>query len=126
MTIMEENILNESFIVKDSGERETFDTGARRDIRSGKGRFDLINPFFLKRLALVLEAGATKYGDNNYLKGMPIKRYLDSCLRHINCYQEGDREEDHLVQAAWNIMAIVATQDLIKKGSLSSDLDDTN
>lgn len=122
LEIMNTEIKNESFVVKDSGEREVFDTGARRDVRSGKGRFDLIHFEFLKRLALVCEAGGIKYGDNNYLKGMPIHRYLDSALRHINNYRSGMRDEDHIVQAAWNLMAIVATEFLIQKGDLSKDL----
>lgn len=110
------------FVVKDSGQREEYETGARRDIRSGKGRYDLIYPEFLKRLALVCEAGALKYGDNNFLKGMCVHRYMDSCLRHINNYRSGLRDEDHLIQAAWNLMAIVATEFLIKKGELPETL----
>lgn len=47
--------------VKDSGKRQEFGTGSRRDTRDGKGRYDLIPPYFLKRLAVHLENGAVKY-----------------------------------------------------------------
>ena len=36
---------------KDSGARREFTTGSRRDSRRGKGRFDLISPIAIRRLA---------------------------------------------------------------------------
>ena len=95
------------FITKDSGEREKFDSGAVRDKRTGKGRFDLIPAKPLKRLADVYERGAAKYDDNNWKKGIPITRCMDSALRHLNQYKNGDRDEDHLAQAAWNCFAMM-------------------
>jgi hypothetical protein len=46
----QEDILptKKKFTVKDSGARQSFDTGAVRDIQAGKGRFDLITPFMLQ------------------------------------------------------------------------------
>jgi hypothetical protein len=38
--------------VKDSGERQEFETGARRDTQEGKPRFGLIPPYPLRRLAM--------------------------------------------------------------------------
>lgn len=93
------------YVTKDSGKREQFDTGAVRDIREGKGRFDLVTPVGLRRLAQVYERGASKYGDKNWEKGMPISRFMDSALRHLNQYLNGDRDEDHLAQAAFNVFA---------------------
>lgn len=49
------------FLVKDSGRREEFTGGAVRDVREGKGRYDLISPIAMRRLALVYEKGANKY-----------------------------------------------------------------
>ena len=91
--------------LKDSGTTEDFDTGAHRDSRVGKGRYDLISIPALKRLALVYELGALKYGERNWEKGMPINRFLDSAIRHIYQYIEGKKDEDHLGQAAWNVFA---------------------
>ena len=60
----------------DSGKRRDFPTGSRRDSREGKGRYDLISPIALRRLALVCERGAAKYGDRNWEKGQPMSGYI--------------------------------------------------
>lgn len=112
-------------VVKDSGRRQVFGTGSQRDTRDGKGRFDLIPSEPLRRLALVFERGAVKYGDRNWEKGQPLQRYIDSAMRHLNCFQAGDREEDHLMQCAWNCFAYVDTERRIRSGHLPSELDDT-
>lgn len=110
--------------VKDSGTREQFDTGSRRDTRKGKGRYDLISPIALKRLAKHYENGAEKYGDRNWEKGQPLMRYLDSAIRHIVNLIEGLEDEDHAAAAAWNVFAYIHTQEMILKGRLPKDLDD--
>lgn len=109
---------------KDSGERQTFDTGARRDTQEGKGRFDLMSPFADQRKAGVYERGAAKYGDRNFEKGMPLSRYLDSAKRHINDALRGDTSEDHIAQASWNLDAFMHMQALIALGVLPPELDD--
>ena len=109
---------------KDSGKKQKFSTGAHRDTQEGKGRYDLIPPSALKRVAGVYERGSEKYGARNWEKGMPIGRYLDSALRHIYQYIEGRRDEDHLAQAMWNVAGAIHTETMIKRGILSEDLDD--
>ncbi|KKK94181.1 hypothetical protein LCGC14_2685460, partial [marine sediment metagenome] len=37
--------------VKDSGKRQEFETGSVRDTQEGKGRYDLVSPIFVRRLA---------------------------------------------------------------------------
>lgn len=112
------------FVTKDSGKRETHSTGAVRDVRTGKGRYDLINPIPLLRLAQLYERGAIKYGDHNWTKGMPISRYIDSAERHLNNYKEGDRTEDHVAAVAWNSFAIMFTEVMIERGLLPKELND--
>lgn len=97
----------EKYVTKDSGNRESFTSGAVCDTREGKGRFDLIPAGPLSRLAGVYERGAAKYSDNNWKKGIPMSRRLDSAFRHLNQYKGGDRSEDHLAQAAWNCFALM-------------------
>lgn len=94
----------EGLILKDSGDREQYDTKAIRDSRVGKGRYDLLSPFAIRRIAGIYESGAIKYADRNWEKGMPISRFLDSALRRIFQYIMGHRDEDHLAQAGWNIL----------------------
>ena len=60
---------------QDSGAREEQGTGAVRDTRRGKGRYDLISPFALRRVAQVLERGAMKYG-----KKLTFKEAIEVCV----------------------------------------------
>jgi hypothetical protein len=110
--------------VNDSGVREEFDTGSRRDSRTGKGRFDLMSPFVLERDARHLENGAVKYGDRNWERGQPLSRYYDSAMRHMNKYMMGFRDEDHLAAARWNIAALMHTETMIRLGLLPDSLND--
>ena len=52
-------------MIKDSGERTAFSTGAVRDMHAGKGRCDLLPMCVLLRLARHYEAGALKYDERN-------------------------------------------------------------
>ena len=114
----------EQFELKDSGKRQEFGTGAVRDTQENKGRYDLISPIALKRLALILQKGMTKYGARNWEKGMPLSRYMDSALRHLNQKLEGNVDEDHVSQAMFNIMAFIHTEEMINRGVLPADLND--
>ncbi len=104
--------------------KETFDTGAQRDRRGGKGRYDLISPIALRAWADVCEHGAKHYGDRNWEKGMPLSRVLDSALRHLHQWQEGYCDEDHLGHALWNVGALIHLLLQIQDGRLPAELDD--
>jgi hypothetical protein len=110
--------------VKDSGKRQEFKTGAVRDLQLGKGRYDLLPTRAIRRLAEHYENGAVKYGDNNWLKGMPLKRMMDSAMRHLFKALEGQTDEDHLIAAAWNILGIIELQERIEENLLPKELDD--
>lgn len=109
--------------VKDSGKRQSFKSGAVRDTAEGKGRYDLLPTRALRRLAEHYENGAKKYGDDNWLKGIPLKRMMDSALRHMFKALEGKVDEDHLTAAAWNIVGIIELQERIEEGMLPKELD---
>jgi len=110
--------------VKDSGVRENFETGSKRDSRNGKGRFDLLPFYAIQRLARVYENGAIKYGNNNWRLGQPCSRYLDSAIRHLFKAGGGWKDEDHFAQAIWNIAAIIETQKMIELNKAPENLDD--
>lgn len=112
--------------IKDSGSRRKFSTGAVRDDAEGKGRFDLISPLVLERLARHFEGGIKKYGERNWERGIPLGRYLDSALRHVNKWRAGARDEDHLIAAIWNLHCLVQTVEWIKEERLPLYLDDNN
>ena len=109
--------------VIDSGQRQEFSTGAKRDTQKGKGRYDLLPVHAIARLARHFENGAEKYGDNNWRKGIPLSRYLDSLIRHSFKFMGGMRDEDHLSAIIWNACCLLETQELIERGLLPKDLD---
>lgn len=93
--------------LKDSGNRQSFESGAVRDIQHGKGRFDLLPFEGLEALCQVFEAGSMKYGDRNWEKGMPVSRFIDSMVRHAVKAANGWTDEPHLAQAAWNALCAI-------------------
>lgn len=80
-----------------------FSTGAVRDDATGKGRFDLLPWGAIHALAKHCERGALHYGERNVDKGIPQHSLIDSGLRHLGQYIQGDPEPYHLVAALWNI-----------------------
>ncbi len=112
------------FITKDTGVREEQGTGAVRDSREGKGRYDLLPAHAIRRIAGVYERGAAKYASRNWESGMAYSRYIDSALRHIFQHLEGRRDEDHIGHAAFNLLAILEHDERVKLGTLSPHLDD--
>lgn len=103
---------------------ENFSTGSRRDSRDGKGRYDLIPWIVISQLSKRFESGAQLYGDRNWEKGQPLGRYLDSALRHLFQFLEGEINEDHGIASIWNLIALMATLQKIKDGELPESLDD--
>lgn len=99
--------------IDDGGKRISY--GEKRAVRepsTGKGRYDLISPFAVRRLAEWYELGAQKYADRNWEKGIPFSRCVDSAKRHLDKYIMGMNDEDHLAAAAWNIFSIMHYQEL--------------
>ena len=94
-------------VLKDSGERRQFTTGAVRDRAVGKGRYDLLATQMMMRLARHYESGAIKYSDRNWEKGMEFSVYVDAAMRHLTKYLAGWNDEDHLAAAIWNIAALM-------------------
>jgi hypothetical protein len=119
-----EPVKQDSFVTKDSGQREEFATGARRDVQTGKPRYGLIPTGPLRRLAELYARGAEKYGEHNWQKGMPLSRVYESLYRHLIQWRDGDRDEDHLAAVAWNAFTLMAYEWMIAKGQLPATLDD--
>ena len=111
-------------LLKDSGERQDFGTGAVRDVQDGKGRYDLLPPTAIFHIARVFEEGGKKYKIRNYEAGIPLSRFIDSALRHLFKHLEGQRDEPHMAQAGWNILAYIHTASMIERGILPEELND--
>lgn len=98
-------------MIQDSGTRRAFETGAVRDMAEGKGRCDLLPAVAVLRLARHFEAGAKKYSERNWEQGIPIHSFIDSAIRHLMEYLDGQDDEDHLCAAAWNCMCAMWTEE---------------
>lgn len=55
------------------------------------------------------EAGAKKYGEYNWQKGIPVKSYIDSAIRHYLKCLRGDNDEPHDRAFCWNILCAIWT-----------------
>lgn len=55
------------------------------------------------------EEGAKKYGDNNWRKGIPVRCYIDSAVRHYLKFLRGDADEPHDRAFCWNLMCAIWT-----------------
>ena len=91
-------------MIKDSGNRTEFSTGAQRDIQHGKGRMDLLPWYGIMEVSKHCEEGAEKYGEHNVDKGIPLHSLCDSAARHLAKFIAGETDEDHLRAAAWNLL----------------------
>ena len=119
-------------MIKDSGSRTKYETGAVRDCSVGKGRFDLIPIEPLFRVARHYEDGQVKYpppegeintGEQNWKKGIPLCSYFNSAIRHIHRAMRNEVDEDHLAAAVWNILCAMETERRIEKDILPQELD---
>lgn len=95
----------------DTGHRVTFATGAKRE-RVLDARYDLLPPCVLERLALRYALGAKKYGDRNYLKGLPLTDVFNHAVEHLYKWFDGYRrgalmDEDHIAAALWNVATLL-------------------
>ena len=92
---------------QESNSRHGFTSGAARSIDGDGAQFSLICPLMLNDLAATCREGLVKYGADNWAKGMPINDTLNHAIRHINLFRGGDKGEDHLAHAIWNLMAVI-------------------
>jgi hypothetical protein len=108
-----------AFETKDSGERIEFESGMKRDVNTGKARFDLLLPKgvryeeqMLTRVAELMTRGASKYGDRNWEKAEGVEemnRFKESAFRHFVQWMSNDMSEDHASAIIFNIIAYETT-----------------
>lgn len=82
-------------------------TGAVRSADAESVRYDLISPVGLAAVARACAEGAEKYSDYNWERGMPASDLLNHALQHIYKFLSGDRSEDHLGHAGWNVLGAI-------------------
>ena len=99
-----------SFDVKDSGRREEFTSGMRRDTEEGKIDYTYLAEMqpLVDRLMLHLQKGAKKYGRGNWQLAdsmEEMERFRRSASRHFMQWVSGDRDEDHAAAVVFNLNA---------------------
>ena len=95
---------------KTTNDMTNFETGAVRDT-GGKGRMDLLPMCALLRISKHMEDALTHYPERNWEKGLPMHSMLDSALRHLVKYMDGQTDEDHLCSATTNLLMAMWTEE---------------
>lgn len=100
---------------KDSGEREEYESGMRRDKQEGKPDFSLCVPEnhpydeqMLTRWAGLMTRGAEKYGTRNWELANSVEefqRFKASAYRHFIQWLSGETDEDHAAAVFFNVTA---------------------
>lgn len=102
------------YATKDSGKRQNYDSGMRRDVQEGKPDFYLCitdQPYsdqMLTRWAELMERGAVKYGRRNWQLAdseEELDRFKASAFRHFMQWVTGEDDEDHAAAVFFNINA---------------------
>lgn len=92
--------------------RHEYDTGAVRSDDCDSVRYDLISPIGMRALARTYAEGAEKFGAANWENGMPVTDLLNHAIAHLYKFLSGDRSEDHLGHAAWNVLGAIHSHEL--------------
>ena len=105
-----------TFITKDSGKRQEYASGMRRDVQENKPRFDLIYEPLLTEWAYLMARGAEKYTENNWKKANSIEelnRFKASAWRHFVQFMKGEEDEAHHAAVLFNIAGCMYVMDKI-------------
>ena len=86
-----------------------YETGAVRDT-GGKGRCDLLPHSALLRVARHMENSLADHEERNWERGLPMHCFLDSAMRHVFKYMDGQTDEDHLAAATTNLLMALWTE----------------
>lgn len=128
-------IQNSSFITKDSGKRQEFESGMQRDTSEGKLRYHRVaDGPMLKRWAGLLTRGAVKYPDPkpgvaNWTQAngeAEYARFRESAWTHFMQWYYGDEpEEDHAAAVFFNINGAEYTKERIAARKAEPELPPT-
>lgn len=101
-----------------------FESGAVRNVSTGKGRYDLIPPCVLEALAKRLELGANEHGEYNFMLGIPNSSLYDSAMRHLMQAKAGLLDEDHLAACLTNVAFLIYNQKYQLGGQVPTNPDE--
>lgn len=95
-----------------------FTSGAVRDSSWGKPNVHDMQGYTLLRFGYHMEIGEQRYGESNYLKGIPTEVAKESLSRHYAKFMAGYIDEDHLSAMLFNIQLIMLNE---QKEGISED-----
>lgn len=93
-------------------------------------RCDLLPALATLHVAAILNAGAVKYGDQNW-RGIPCVEHLNHAMIHLFAYHAGDKTDDHIGHAACRLLMGLekhleavsgSTPDPVAGGTLAGEL----
>lgn len=87
---------------QDTGDTEYLYSALRHFTHMFAGLADM-----LLEVSKHFEEGAEKYGENNWQKGIPVERYIDSATRHYLKCLRIDGDEPHARAFVWNLMCCI-------------------
>lgn len=105
-------------IVESKSDSRVFPSGAKRDSDKDKPYCHNLQGYTRLRFGYHTRMGANKYGDGNFLLGMPKDQAIQSNDRHWAKYLAGDRTEDHLSAMIFNLQLIMLNEE---KEGIQSD-----
>ena len=88
---MGENSMKDTTKITDAGSR----------YNTGKLKWSYIHWPSMEELVKVMEHGATKYGPNNWKKGLYITEVSESLLRHLFAFLEGEDIDEESGESHW-------------------------
>lgn len=101
------------FITKDSGKRQEYASGMKRDLQDSKSNFYLwmpkcvpFNEQLIVRAGYAAQRGADKYGARNFELANSeeeLERFKSSALRHMLQWICGEEDEDHASAVVFNL-----------------------
>ena len=97
-----DSILDDIGLFRDTGDTQHLYFALRTAARMFDGLADM-----LLQVAKHFEEGAEKYGENNWQKGIPANRYIDSAVRHYLKWLRGDKDEPHDRAFVWNLLCCI-------------------
>lgn len=110
MVIHGDSILDDIGLFQDTGDTQHLYFAIRSFAHAFNGLADM-----LLEVAKHFEEGAKKYGENNWQKGIPVKCYIDSAVRHYLKWLRGDKDEPHDRAFVWNLMCCIWEVDYREK-----------
>ena len=98
--------------------KHQWSTGATRSPTNH--RYDLLSPVGLARLAQRAHMGVEAHGLFNAERGLPVSVFLNHAIAHIYSYLAGNREDDDLAAACWNLLYAIDSE--VRHPELNDDL----